>query len=59
MNTCGECVYFDAFGFCDNAVDKMYCTNVTKETEACESFEQEFDCNLHGKLGGIDECPRC
>jgi len=18
-----------------------------------------FDCNLHGKLGGIDECPRC
>lgn len=20
---------------------------------------EEFDCPIHGKLGGIDECPRC
>jgi len=21
--------------------------------------EEEYDCPIHGKLGGIDECPRC
>jgi len=24
-----------------------------------ETAEEEFDCPIHGKLGGIDECPRC
>lgn len=21
--------------------------------------EEVFDCPIHGKLGGVDECPRC
>lgn len=21
--------------------------------------EEEYDCPIHGKLGGIDECPKC
>jgi exonuclease I len=21
--------------------------------------DEEYDCPIHGKLGGIDECPRC
>ena len=21
--------------------------------------DEEYDCPVHGKLGGIDECPRC
>jgi len=21
--------------------------------------DEEFDCPIHGKLGGIDECPKC
>ena len=25
----------------------------------CWIIENEYDCPIHGKLGGIDECPRC
>ena len=24
-----------------------------------EKEEEIFDCPIHGKLGGIDECPKC
>ncbi len=24
-----------------------------------EIMEEEVDCPIHGKLGGINECPRC
>jgi hypothetical protein len=29
-----------------------------EEIEA-EIQDEEFDCPIHGKLGGIDECPKC
>ena len=30
-----------------------------KEMMELNKEEEEFDCPIHGKLGGINECPRC
>jgi hypothetical protein len=34
---------------------------IGKEEEEIEYIEEdeEYDCPMHGKLGGYDECPKC
>ena len=39
----------------DGPLRKVFEENENKINEA----EEEYDCPIHGKLGGIDECPRC
>lgn len=32
------------------------CANCVNDDE---DGDEEYDCPIHGELGGIDECPRC
>jgi hypothetical protein len=53
------------YGNDDTFTDGLYCL---ERCAACgEIFDPEtsidddeiYDCPIHGKLGGIDECPKC
>ena len=53
----------------DELIDRIYETETAEDKKCRETFvnevtshmveEEEFDCPIHGKLGGINECPRC
>ena len=44
----------------DKLMDWIYETETVEDKEYRETLiDEEFDCPIHGKLGGIDECPRC
>jgi hypothetical protein len=38
---------------CRNEVESMV------KILAAVKVEEEYDCPIHGKLGGINECPKC
>lgn len=47
-------------------VDQFQKAKRMSDVEMCDLLcgmdkepEEEYDCPIHGKLGGIDECPRC
>jgi hypothetical protein len=40
-------------------IEDFYDGREAEQRLAEEEPEEEYDCPIHGKLGGIDECPRC
>jgi hypothetical protein len=52
-------VYVDTWSQSFDADTWERALDLSENKETSCPPDEEYDCPIHGKLGGVDECPRC